>query len=343
MLAPSLSSNEFTERQTRNRSIDQPTTIVDITYKCNSTCKYCQWGNFNNTYRKHLPLKDTCLSTQTIKVLGTKRIVLSGGEPCLHPKLPQILSYYKKIVDSVIVMSNGYGLGRKEIAQLVGYGATGITVSLDSINPNESKLIRETPLNMHRQIVSNLKDIGEHHRDFELGINAVVSHITAKWKSVHNLLEFGQTIGVDYIKFQPIFDDGYVRLNAPHLMLTASDSQELFRIGSLLETLCHPLTNPSGFWKNLSDLTVGKELSSASCNLGSNHSIAIRNNLSVCYWLDKVSYGKVTSTLEVQDMSKTRNSFEEAKARCKVDFHCFCAQELSHIWETKGRADNELR
>ena len=339
----SFSCDNFTGGQTRNGSIDQPTTVVDITYKCNATCKYCQWGNPYNPLRKHLSLKDICLSAQTIDALGTKRVVLSGGEPRLHPKLPQILSYYKKMVNSIIIISNGYGLGRKEIAQLIRHGATGVAVSLDSINPKESILIRETPLNIHRQIISNLKDVGAHHRDFELGINAVVSHVTANWKSVRDLLEFGQTIGVDYVKFQPIFDDSYVRLNAPHLMLTASDFQELLRIGSLLETLRHPLTNPSGFWKNIADLAAGKELSSASCSLGSKHSIAVRHNLSVCYWLDTISFGDTSSALEVKDVRYTEKSFEKAKTKCKVDFHCFCTQELSHIWTNKGRAGDVLR
>jgi molybdenum cofactor biosynthesis enzyme MoaA len=247
------------------------------------------------------------------------------------------------MVSSVIIITNGYGLNKKEIVQLIEQGATGVAVSLDSIDPIESILVRETPLNIHRQIISNLKDASELHRDFELGINSVVSHVTANWKSVRDLLEFGETIGVDYVKFQPIFDDGHVKRNAPHLMLTASDSQELLRIGTLLGTVRHPLTNPSGFWKNVADLAAGRELSSTSCSLGHKHTIAVRNNLGICYWLNAISFGDTATTLETKDARNTKKSFEKAKIKCKVDFHCFCTQGLSHVWRNEGRDDDELR
>jgi MoaA/NifB/PqqE/SkfB family radical SAM enzyme len=268
-----------------------------------------------------------------------KRVVLSGGEPRLHPKLQQILSYYRKNVDSVIVVSNGYNLCRQEIAQLIKSGATGLAISLDSINPNESILLRETPFNLHRQIISNLKDIPKHFKDFELGINAVVSHVTANWKSVHDLLEFGYSIGVDYVKFQPIFDDGHVKLNAPHLMLTGADFRNLLRIGALLGTFQHPLTNPLGFWKNVADLAKGRALSPKSCSLGHKHYIALRNKLNICYWLDAVSFGKTTEALDAKNVASVKRKFENYKAKCKVDFHCFCTQELSHVWKNEGSND----
>jgi molybdenum cofactor biosynthesis enzyme MoaA/predicted O-methyltransferase YrrM len=341
ILINSSSKYNFDEGQTRKSSIDQPTTVIDITYKCNAICKYCQWGNPCNSVRKHLPIKSVCLSAKTIKALGTKRIVLSGGEPRLHPKLNQILSHYKKLVDSVIIISNGYGLDVQEISQLVDYGATGIAVSLDSVDQNLSRLTRQTPLKIHRQIIANLKEIADSHRNFELGINAVVSHVTANCKNVQDLLEFGQSIGVDYVKFQPIFDDGYVTINPPDLILTVSDSKELLRISSLINSAQYSRTNPPEFWKNVADLASGKQLSAESCGIGDKHSIAIRENLAVCYWLNTISFGNSTRSLDQKKVQCARKNFEKAKIKCKVDFHCFCTQELSHVWRNEGNYQNE--
>jgi MoaA/NifB/PqqE/SkfB family radical SAM enzyme len=311
------------------------TTVVDVTYFCNATCIYCQWGNPDNPLRKPLPLQEILLSAETIKALGTERIVLSGGEPRLHPQLLEVLSHYRRLVNEVVIMTNGYGLDRQEVSRLTEHGATGVTVSLDSTLPGQSMLTRETSSDIHRQIVFNLKDICEHPREFELGINSVVSHVTANWKTVRKVLEFGQMLGVDFVKFQPIFNDGYVELNAAHLMLSPSDSPQLLDIGRRLSTIEHPKTNPSGFWKNIADLAAGKELSSKSCGLGPWHSIAVRNNLSVCYWLGNVSFGNTSSKLENESALVIKRSFEVAKLKCKVGFHCFCTQDLSHIWENQ--------
>jgi len=143
---------------------------------------------------------------------------------------------------------------------------------------------------------------------------------------------------VDFVKFQPIFNDGYVERNAPYLMLSPSDSSQLLDIGTRLTTIDHPKTNPPGFWKNVADLAAGKELSPASCGLGPRHSIVVRNNLNVCYWLDSVSFGNTVSKLESEQVLAVRRCFESAKLKCNVDFHCFCTQDLTHVWEnrTKG-------
>ena len=320
--------------------LHRSTTVVDVTHQCNAKCKYCQWGTCINPFRKHLPLEEILLSAETVKALGTERIVISGGEPRLHPKLPQILSHYRRIVDSVIVISNGYGLDRPEIRRLVELGATGITFSLDSALPDESMLTRGTTAVIHRKIISSLLDICKHQRDFELGINSVVSHVTANWKTVSKMLEFGYMLGVDFVKFQPIFDDGYVRLNAPGLMLTPSDSPKLSKISILLETIKHPSTNPPGFWKNIAALVIGKQLSSACCGLGHRQSLVIENNINICYWLRNISFGNVGLSLEPKNVRKVKRSFESAKLRCKVDFQCFCTQSLSHVWKNRqGEAE----
>jgi molybdenum cofactor biosynthesis enzyme MoaA len=334
--------SSYLERTGRNCSAaEKYTTVVDVTYHCNATCKYCQWGNRNNPLRKHLSLQEILLSAETIKALGTERIVLSGGEPRLHPKLPQILSHYRRLVNSLVIMSNGYGLDREEAFRLNEHGISGITVSIDSSHPEKSMLTRETPLGIHRQIISNLKAISEQSRKFELGINSVVSHVTANWKTVREILEFGQMLGVNFVKFQPIFNDGYVEANAPYLMLSALDSLQLQDIGRRLSTIEHPKTNPPGFWRNIAGLAGGKELSSTSCGLGARHSISVRNHLNVCYWLDTVTFGNTLSKLKAAQVLMVRKNFELAKLKCKVGFHCFCTQDLSHTWENREREEDE--
>lgn len=328
-------SSHFFSRRVLEEALEPITTVVDVTYLCNATCKYCQWGDKNNPIRKHLPLEETLITPKALQALGTERIVLSGGEPRLHPQLPKILDHYRRLVSSVNVISNGFGLDSNEVNRLTDNGATGFTVSLDSTISEEAMLTRETSSKIHRQVISNLKKICDQPRDFELGINSVVSSVTANWNTVSEILELGQKLGLDFVKFQPIFDDGYVGLNALHLMLSPLDSPKLLYIGKQLATIKHPKTNPPEFWKNIADLAMGRELSSMSCSLGSRYSIAVRNNLNICYWLNTISFGNTGSNLESETVLRVKREFELSKLKCRVDFHCFCTQNLFHVWKNR--------
>jgi MoaA/NifB/PqqE/SkfB family radical SAM enzyme len=232
-------------------------------------------------------------------------------------------------------MSNGYRLDCNEIDRLVDNGATGVTVSLDSINSEEALLTRKTPSKIHQQIISNLEKICMRSRNFELGINSVVSSVTANWNTVKDILKFGSRLGIDFVKFQPIFDDGYVTANDPQLLLSSKDYHNLLYIGKHLRTTNHPKTNPSGFWKNIAHLAIGKTLSPSSCDLEQGHSIAVRNKLSICYWLDKISFGKTCSNLAIENALRVKKKFEMHKQKCNVNFQCFCTQKLGHVWKNQ--------
>ena len=78
------------------------TMVVDITYFCDATCKYCQWGNSKTPGRVPIDLDKILiqiLARRTLENLKINRIVLS--EPRLHPHCSQIIEYYKKLVNNV--------------------------------------------------------------------------------------------------------------------------------------------------------------------------------------------------------------------------------------------------
>jgi molybdenum cofactor biosynthesis enzyme MoaA len=319
--------------------IDQSTTVIDITYMCNSHCRYCQWGNIKNPRKRHLAIEDILLPPEVINALGTTRIVLSGGEPRLYPDLSRIISYYKKIVSSVVLITNGYNFTKQEVDTLASHGLTGLAVSLDSTNPKESELTRGTSPGAHRRLISELRGIGGQKKGIELGINCVVSSVTGNWKTVRNLLKFGKEVNANYIKFQPIFDDGYVGKKAPDLKLNSSHYGDLYKISANLNSFDHPLTNPPEFWENIADLTMGKLLEPETCNQREN-SIYVNNNLSVCYWLPNVTYNGEHKRVTRERIDEKRRLFEIAKTNCRVDYHCFCLQNLSHVWNKSRKAVN---
>ena len=307
-------------------------TVVDITYLCNATCRYCRWGNDNTPQRYTRSLDDVLIPSETLKNLKTKRIVLSGGEPRLHPEIMQILDYYSNLVDQVILITNGYGLTKSKVEKLMHAGATGFTVSLDSIDSIESFLTRSTLPHIHKRILANIEDICTMQRNFEFSINCVVSHITANYTTVSKMLEFGNRLNVDFVKFQPIFDDGYASKNAPELLLTFQDAEPLLEIAAKLTDTKNPPTNDVGFWRDVATLASNGILHGSKCGLGPSHTILINDKLSMCYWISS-QYGAMNS-IDKKTILKTQADFEGKKSACNVDFHCFCNQEIDHVWST---------
>lgn len=304
------------------------TTVVDVTYLCNATCRYCRWGDGFTPGRVAQDLKKVLIPASTLEMIGTKRVVISGGEPRLHPNISEILEHYGSLVDELVVITNGYGLDVEAAGALLDAGATGITVSLDSVDVMESFMTRRTPPVLHGEVIRNLKEMAGPGRRFELGINSTVTSVTANWITVGDLLRFGIELDLDFVKFQPIFDDGYVSANSPDLMLDASNTASLLEVATRLETVEHPPTNPSGFWADVAELAGGGRLPPSECALGPSDAISVGGQLGICYWVGSSRYGH----LDRLGYATATSRFEEDKQKCRVGFHCFCNQGLGHVW-----------
>lgn len=108
------------------------TPIVHIIQNCNSPCKMCDcWQTKEKIWH---PAGDLKKFFEKVKHLGAKAIMLSGGEPLLHPELRQIISDLKEIGLKVMLNTNALLLHKHlwiaelEIEQLVvsmdGYDST---------------------------------------------------------------------------------------------------------------------------------------------------------------------------------------------------------------------------
>lgn len=307
------------------------TTVVDVTHACNARCRYCQWGDPSNPNPAGADLKESLIPDETLRILGTRRIVVSGGEPTLHPHIRDILRYYSERVEQVVVITNGYALNKKTASSLLDSGATGITVSLDSVHPIESFMTRRTPPALHKRIMINLREMSGQGRKFELGINATVSSVTASPVSVADLLGFGLELGADFVKFQPVFDDGYVSKNSPELLLGPDSAGPLLEIASLVPSMAGPPTNPAEFWSDVAELAGGGRLSPSGCAIGSRDALLSGGRMRICYWVEPSEYARAGARPYHDAVSE----FNRAKRRCDVGFHCFCNQGLSHAWKSR--------
>ena len=311
------------------------TVVVDATYACNAECGYCRWGDRGGGRRAVMDPAAVMIPESTLRLLGTRRLVISGGEPTLHPRLGEIIAHYAALVDEVVVITNGYALSREGgggVESLARRGATGVTFSVDSADPREMLFVRGTPPAVHAAVLGEIRRAASEAR-VEIGINATVTSATARWRSVEGLLGFGLRAGVDFVKFQPVFDDGYASANAPHLLLSEGDVPYLLEVA---RRLCGqdalPPTNPPGFWRDVAVLAADGRLPASECALDASDAIAAGGILSMCARVGGSRYGAASSEIEAGAARAVQGRFASEKARCTVGPHCFCNQGMDHVW-----------
>lgn len=305
------------------------TLVVDVTYRCNSPCLYCQWGS--PALRKpDRPPPDVCVPATTLAALGVDKVVFSGGEPALHPALDRILGHYAAHVAERVVITNGLLMDGDMRSRLLAAGATAFTFSIDSVDPGPFEANRGLPAKSLTRILDYLRDAAEGRR-FGLGLNAVVTTATASVASVRELLAFAAGLRLDFVRFSPVFDDGYVGRNAPHLRLGEADADALESIAGLVGAGTPVPSNTSGFWRDLASLARGERLQGVACGLGDGTALLVPGRLVRCYWVTSADVGPAEH-VTADDARRSVRALEIVKPSCAVDTRCFCLQTMEHEW-----------
>lgn len=109
-----------------------------LTYRCNSTCSYCNiWCIKDKTT---LSLEQTKKRLDELKQLGVRYVDFTGGEPMLHRNFIEILKYAKKLGMKVEFTTNGFAFDKylDKAIKYIDYP----NISLDTLNREKYKRIR---------------------------------------------------------------------------------------------------------------------------------------------------------------------------------------------------------
>jgi MoaA/NifB/PqqE/SkfB family radical SAM enzyme len=108
---------------------------VVVTDDCNLTCEYC------DEYAPgapNVPLEELKARVDKLDDLGVMVFDFLGGEPLMHPDLPDLLAHTKakrRGSNVVTVITNGFFLTKRVIERLNDSGVDYLQVSVDSIEP----------------------------------------------------------------------------------------------------------------------------------------------------------------------------------------------------------------
>jgi MoaA/NifB/PqqE/SkfB family radical SAM enzyme len=134
------------------------------TRRCNLACTYC---NEFDDHSAPVPTSDLLRRVELLADLGTGIVTFSGGEPLLHPDLDLIIRRIRAHGMIATVITNGYLLTRKRIAELNRAGLDHLQISIDNVMPDE---VSKKSLKVLDRKLEWLADCAE----FDVVINTVV-------------------------------------------------------------------------------------------------------------------------------------------------------------------------
>lgn len=313
--------------------------VIDVTYRCNATCGYCQWGVPGARGRE--VTDDLRVPGQTLSALGIKRVVFSGGEPLLRPDLEQIAAYYRSAgIDSVVVISNGLRLFPSRLESLLNAGVTGVSASLDGVTPEVARAARGMTGWQHKKIMCNIGAALEFRRQmrmpFEFVVNTVLSKANLKSEHMAALVDFCNQHNADWLKFNPVFDDGYLGANAPWLNFSRDDAKTIRELGAMIAARASVKTNSLEFWRTVAEVVGGdKRLKGSSCGLDKGQVLLARGELKFCAWIKSPIYGRAGEVISKKQSQLAKSKFRRARAACQTGAWCFCLQDIGHRWEVE--------
>ena len=204
---PTMVESEFLSQYT---PVKQRTMLLLINRGCNLTCAFCDlWDRPQNMdVEKLWPVLDDAA------LIGTKVLVITGGEPFLHPDLPSVITAATDRGMAVNITTNGLLL-KRHWAWLKESGVASLSFSLDGIGEVHDKLRGQE--GAYERTLKAIRLVRE-----ESNIPCSV-YCTVTNQNVHqlwDLYQVCQALGAE-LDFWPVND-------APDLYLTSDEHKEMW-------------------------------------------------------------------------------------------------------------------
>ena len=156
-----------------------------VTYRCNAACNYCDIWKIDKFRQADDCLLDDVLEIlPQLKSLGVKFIDFTGGEPLLHPYLPEMLHAAKKLKFYTSVTTNCllYPQRADEIRGLVDL----LHFSLDSLDEEKNDRIRSK--GSYQKVMESLEIARRYHENPDLLFTATDQN----YQEIDRLCQFAQ-------------------------------------------------------------------------------------------------------------------------------------------------------
>lgn len=169
----------------------EPRSLIRVNGHCNMSCAFC----FVDRTVPDFPEAELLAQIAALHAAGGRHLVLSGGEPTLHPALPGLLAAARDLgFHTLEIQTNGVRAADPEYARaLTDAGLNKVSVSLHSRHAERSDAITRLPGGFAKTTaaIAQLQQLGvrtqiahvitrENHRDLPNFVRFVATQLRAK-------------------------------------------------------------------------------------------------------------------------------------------------------------------
>ena len=199
------------------------TASIEITQNCNLKCKHCYQGE-HVAVQSMMSLNDARLIASKLGELGVIAVVLTGGEPFLHPDLTEIVKAFNEWNIRVVVFTNGQ-IVQEEIIRKLSTMNVLIRISLEGHNEETNDFIRGAGTFRKAIEFSNICK----QNNVAIGYSFTVNNQNEKY--FYDMLKLADEMFADEIEMSEILNiNQHVDVSA--LLLSEKQSKD-FRINTL--------------------------------------------------------------------------------------------------------------
>ena len=163
--------------------LDTPYSVhIDVCSLCNFKCNFCFQANDDAIHKKGL--KRGLMDFKLFKKIANdlthfkdklKKVKIGlHGEPTMHPKLPQMISYLnsKNVTEIIELFTNGSLLNPKLNKELIDAGLTRINISVEGLSSEKYKEVTGAKVDMEK-FVKNIKSLYDVRKNCRIYIKIV--------------------------------------------------------------------------------------------------------------------------------------------------------------------------
>ncbi len=128
---------------TKVRQPPGPVVIWNLIRRCNLTCKHCYSISADTNFKGELSTTEIFTVMADLKSFKVPVLILSGGEPLLHPDIFEISARAKAMGFYVGLSSNGTLIDASNIEQIAAIGYDYVGISLDGLRDTHDYFRRQ--------------------------------------------------------------------------------------------------------------------------------------------------------------------------------------------------------
>ncbi len=327
---------------TGDRIATLPLAIVYVTDRCNSRCVTCDYWQFGRT---NMPVARARSLAAELVGMGTSAVLLSGGEPLLHPEWESIAAIFRSVGMKVWLLTAGLALARE--AEQMAAVVDQVTISLDGATAETYESIRGVAA--FDKVIAGARSLTE------LGVPTSFRTTVQRgnYRELPAIVRLAHKIGVDQISFLAVDVSTHIAFARAEdynrtMALTAEDLPDFAAVLDELESEFEPdfasgfiaespakLRNLHAYFAALLHATEGSETEGVSnyispvCNAPRFSAvIGADGNLQPCYFISgpKSQNGaplrERLNTAEFVDLRRTiRTGRRHECTRCVCSMH----------------------